>query len=113
MKNKKVRNALMIVVGVLILLMLMLGIIMVSQKKNVPASTGENEETEQYIIVEDDDTTVIWQREDFKDKTTDKAETSKATQKGGSETLGIIYPEDATDRDASDETEINWLEGVW
>ena len=113
MKNKRVRNAVIVVVVLLLLSLLLLGTILLSQKEKEPVSSGNKEETEQFMVIEDDDTTVIWEREDFEDKTTDKSPSTKVTQMGGSETLEIIQSEDEDDSETNEEAEIRWLEGIW
>ena len=113
MKNKRIRNAVIIVVVLLLLSLLLLGTMLFSQREKEPGYSGNKEEKEQVMIIEDNDTNIIWEREEFDDKTTDMSPSTNATQKGGSETLEIIKSEDEDDSETNEEAEIRWLEGIW
>lgn len=113
MKNRKVRNCIVIICIILLLLLLALGAFLLTNKEKKPVSEGNENETESTLIIKDEDSTVIWEKEEFKDNTTDKKEPTNASQKGGSETLEIILPKDEEDSQPTEGTETYWLEGIW
>lgn len=113
MRSKNVRNGALIGAILILILLLALGIgLAVSQNKPEPSQSTEAE-PETMTFIQEENETADWKQEEFKDETTDKAASTNAAQKGGSETLGIVPPTEAEDDKGSEDAETNWLDGIW
>ena len=73
MKNKKVRDIVIAVAILLLLLLLGLGVFFMTQKRE--SSSGDNDnQIEASMVIKEKDTSATWEKEEFKDETSDKKE---------------------------------------
>lgn len=97
-------------------LLLITGIILIYLKGNESLSNDQTkQDEEQSVVIYNNDTEIFWEKEEFENETSNRREPSTASQKGGSETLEVILPNEDTETNdkQKNDTDVTWFPGVW